>query len=74
MNMDEIIKKRIKAIKEIHASNRIEGIVDEEEHLAIRRDRCRWLLVLCRRRWCSQLLGQRRQFLACVSGRCSFFT
>ncbi len=35
MNMDEIIKKRIKAIKEIHASNRIEGIVDEEEHLAI---------------------------------------
>lgn len=35
MNMDEIIKKRIKAIKEIHASNRIEGVVDEEEHLAI---------------------------------------
>lgn len=35
MNMDKIIEKRIKAIKEIHASNRIEGIVDEEEHLAI---------------------------------------
>lgn len=35
MNMDEIIKNRIKAIKEIHASNRIEGAVDEEEHLAI---------------------------------------
>ena len=35
MNMDKIIEKRIKAIKEIHASNRIEGVVDEEEHLAI---------------------------------------
>ncbi|HDX1111706.1 TPA: hypothetical protein RNX49_002269 [Pasteurella multocida] len=35
MEIDTIIKKRIKAIKEIHASNRIEGIVDEEEHLAI---------------------------------------
>lgn len=35
MNMDKIIEKRIKAIKEIHASNRIEGVVDEAEHLAI---------------------------------------
>lgn len=35
MEIDKIIEKRIKALKEIHASNRIEGIVDEEEHLAI---------------------------------------
>ncbi len=35
MNMDEIIKKRIKALKEIHASNRIECTVNEEEHLAM---------------------------------------
>lgn len=35
MNMDEIIKKRIKALKEIHASNRIEGAVDEEYYLAM---------------------------------------
>lgn len=35
MEIDKIIEKRIRAIKEIHASNRIEGIVDEEEHLAI---------------------------------------
>lgn len=35
MEIDKIIEKRIKALKEIHASNRIEGVVDEEEHLAI---------------------------------------
>lgn len=35
MNMDKIIEKRIKALKEIHASNRIEGAVDEEYHLAM---------------------------------------
>lgn len=35
MDMNEIIKNRIKAIKEIHTSNRIEGSVDEEHHLAL---------------------------------------
>lgn len=35
MEIDTIIKNRIKAIKEIHASNRIEGAVDEEYYLAM---------------------------------------
>lgn len=35
MNMEEIIKNRIEAIKTAYASNRIEGAVDEVEHLAM---------------------------------------
>lgn len=33
MDMEEIIKNRIRAIKIAHASNRIECTVDEEYHL-----------------------------------------
>ena len=34
-DIDEIIKNRIQAIKTAHASNRLEGAVDEEYHLAM---------------------------------------
>ena len=35
MDIEIIIEKRIKAIKEMHASNRIECVVDENAHLAM---------------------------------------
>lgn len=35
IDIEAVINNRIKAIKTAHASNRIEGVVDEEEHIAM---------------------------------------